>query len=175
APEVLSGELATEDPATAGDPTKFSHPPSLLVVDGGLAQVNAAQQALIGHGADDMRVARLAKRREELWTPEDQVPMASRPSSQGPYMLQRLRAASHRIAIQAHRAKRSTSMVQSALDEVPGLGNKRRQDLLNHFGSLKKIRQASLTELQQVQGIGPKLAQTIIDTLSADNATKRTG
>ncbi|HIW47009.1 MAG TPA: excinuclease ABC subunit UvrC [Candidatus Yaniella excrementigallinarum] len=175
APEVLSGELATEDPETAGDPKKFSYPPSLVVVDGGLAQVNAAQQALLELGVDDIPVVGLAKRLEELWIPGDEFPMVLPRSSQGLYMLQRLRDESHRFAIQAHRSKRSKSMVQSALDEVPGLGNKRRQDLLKHFGSLKKIRQASLTELQQVQGIGPKLAQTIIDTLSADNATKRTG
>lgn len=175
APEVLSGELATEDPETAGDPKKFSYPPSLVVVDGGLAQVNAAQQALLQLGVDDIPVVGLAKRLEELWIPGDEFPMVLPRSSQGLYMLQRLRDESHRFAIQAHRSKRSKSMVQSALDEVPGLGNKRRQDLLKHFGSLKKIRQASLTELQQVQGIGPKLAQTIIDTLSADNATKRTG
>ncbi len=175
APEVLSGELATEDPEAAGDPKKFSYPPSLVVVDGGLAQVNAAQQALVQLGVDDIPVVGLAKRLEELWIPGDEFPMVLPRSSQGLYMLQRLRDESHRFAIQAHRSKRSKSMVQSALDEVPGLGNKRRQDLLKHFGSLKKLRQANLTELQQVQGIGPKLAQTIIDTLSADNATKRTG
>jgi len=175
APEVLSGELATEDPEAGGDHKKFSYPPSLVVVDGGLAQVHAAQQALLQLGVDDIPVVGLAKRLEELWIPGDEFPMVLPRTSQGLYMLQRLRDESHRFAIQAHRSKRSKSMVQSVLDEVPGLGNKRRQDLLKHFGSLKKLRQASLTELQQVQGIGPKLAQTIVDTLSADNTRKRTG
>src|SRR5699024_9022719 len=175
APEVLSGELATEDPETAGDPKKFSYPPSLVGVGGGLAQVNAAQPALVELGVGDAPVVGLATRLEDLTTPGGEFTMVWPGRSQGTHMLQRSRDEPRRFAIQAHRSKRSKPMVQSALDEVPGLGNKRRQDLLKHFGSLKKIRQASLTELQQVQGIGPKLAQTIIDTLSADNATKRTG
>src|SRR5699024_5501328 len=109
------------------------------------------------------------------WIPGDEFPMVLPRSSQGLYMLQRLRDESHRFAIQAHRSKRSQSMVQTALDEIYVKGNKRRQDLLEQYASHNKNGQASLTELQQVQGIGPKLAQTIIDTLSADNATKRTG
>src|SRR5699024_9491998 len=117
----------------------------------------------------------LAKRLEELWIPGDEFPMELPRSSQGLYMLQRLRDESHRFAIQPHRSKRSKSMVQSALDEVPGLGNKRTHETLQHFGSLKKNRQDSLPELNQVQGIGPKLAQTISDPLSGDNSTKRTG
>src|SRR5699024_11856184 len=105
-------------PETAGDPKKFSYPPSLVVVDGGLAQVNAAQQALLELGVADLPVVGLAKRLEELWIPGDEFPMVLPRSSQGLYMLQRLRDESHRFAIQAHRSKRSKSMVQSALDEV---------------------------------------------------------
>ena len=172
APLVLSGEL---DPEDNGDPKKFSYPPSLVVVDGGLAQVNAAQQALLDLGIDDIPVVGLAKRLEELWIPGDDFPMVLPRTSQGLYLLQRLRDESHRFAIQAHRSKRSKSMIQSALDEVPGLGERRRQDLLKHFGSLKKIRAASLEQLQAVPGIGPKLAQTIHNTLSTDSAPEEPG
>lgn len=175
APLVLSGELEPDDAATAEEQRKFSYPPSLVVVDGGLAQVNAAQQALLNLGVDDVPVVGLAKRLEELWIPGDEFPMILPRTSQGLYLLQRLRDESHRFAIQAHRAKRSKSMINSVLDTVPGLGERRRQDLLKHFGSLKKIRAASTEELQAVSGIGPKLAQTIVDALSEDSTAKEQG
>lgn len=175
APLVLSGELEPDETAPAEEQQKFSYPPSLVVVDGGLAQVNAAQQALLDLGVDDIPVVGLAKRLEELWIPGDEFPMVLPRTSQGLYLLQRLRDESHRFAIQAHRAKRSKSMIHSVLDTVPGLGEKRRQDLLKHFGSLKKIRAASVEELQAVSGIGPKLAQTIHDALSEDSTAKEQG
>src|SRR5699024_11000114 len=96
-PEVLSGELATEDP-DSDEPKRFSYPPSLVVVDGGLAQVNAAQQALLNMGIDDIPVVGLAKRVEELWIPGDDFPMILPRTSQGLYLLQRLRDESHRFA-----------------------------------------------------------------------------
>jgi len=175
APLVLSGELEPDETAPAEEQQKFSYPPSLVVVDGGLAQVNAAKQALLDLGIDDIPVVGLAKRLEELWIPGDEFPMVLPRTSQGLYLLQRLRDESHRFAIQAHRAKRSKSMIHSVLDTVPGLGEKRRQDLLKHFGSLKKIRAASVEELQAVSGIGPKLAQTIHDSLSEDPTAKEQG
>ncbi|NLZ97257.1 MAG: excinuclease ABC subunit UvrC, partial [Micrococcus sp.] len=162
APEMHSGELSSDEDDRE-EPKRFSYPPSLVVVDGGLAQVNAAQQALLNLGIDDVPVVGLAKRLEELWIPGDDFPMIMPRSSQGLYLLQRLRDESHRFAIQAHRSKRSSSMIQSVLDEVPGLGEKRRKELLKHFGSLKKVRQASIEDLQVVSGVGPKLAQAIYD------------
>src|SRR5699024_8548133 len=174
APEMHSGELSSDEDDRE-EPKRFSYPPSLVVVDGGLAQVNAAQQALLNLGIDDIPVVGLAKRLEELWIPGDDFPMILPRTSQGLYLLQRLRDESHRFAIEAHRSKRSKSMIQSVLDGVPGLGPKRRQDLLKHFGSLKKVRQASVEELQAVSGVGPKLAQTIYDTLSAESETKEQG
>src|SRR5699024_3620270 len=137
APLVLSGELEPDEADTAEEQRKFSYPPSLVVVDGGLAQVNAAQQALLDLGIDDIPVVGLAKRIEELWIPGDEFPIVLPSTSQGLYMLQRLRDESHRCAIQAHRSKRSKAMIQSVLDTAPGLGEKRRKDLLKHFGSLK--------------------------------------
>lgn len=174
APEMHSGELSTDE-EDREEPKKFSYPPSLVVVDGGLAQVNAAQQALLNLGIDDVPVVGLAKRLEELWIPGDDFPMILPRSSQGLYLLQRLRDESHRFAIQAHRSKRSSSMIQSVLDEVPGLGEKRRKELLKHFGSLKKVRQASIEDLQVVSGVGPKLAQAIYDTLTDQSASKEQG
>src|SRR5699024_9510073 len=111
APEVLSVEFATEDPEAACDPKKFSYPLSLVVVDGELAQVNAAQQALLELGVYDIPVVGLAKRLEELWISGDEFPMVLPRSSQGLYMLQRLRDESHRFAIQAHRSKDRKSVV----------------------------------------------------------------
>lgn len=174
APEMHSGELSSDEDDRE-EPKRFSYPPSLVVVDGGLAQVNAAQQALLNLGIDDVPVVGLAKRLEELWIPGDDFPMIMPRSSQGLYLLQRLRDESHRFAIQAHRSKRSSSMIQSVLDEVPGLGEKRRKDLLKHFGSLKKVRQASIEDLQVVSGVGPKLAQAIYDTLTDQSASKEQG
>ncbi|MDN5704503.1 MAG: excinuclease ABC subunit UvrC [Yaniella sp.] len=174
APEMHSGELSSDEDDRE-EPKRFSYPPSLVVVDGGLAQVNAAQQALLNLGIDDVPVVGLAKRLEELWIPGDDFPMIMPRSSQGLYLLQRLRDESHRFAIQAHRSKRSSSMIQSVLDEVPGLGEKRRKELLKHFGSLKKVRQASIEDLQVVSGVGPKLAQAIYDTLTNQSASKEQG
>lgn len=174
APEMHSGELSSDEDDRE-EPKRFSYPPSLVVVDGGLAQVNAAQQALLNLGIDDVPVVGLAKRLEELWIPGDDFPMIMPRSSQGLYLLQRLRDESHRFAIQAHRSKRSSSMIQSVLDEVPGLGEKRRKELLKHFGSLKKVRQASIEDLQVVSGVGPKLAQAIYDTLTEQSASKEQG
>lgn len=174
APEMHSGELSSDEDDRE-EPKRFSYPPSLVVVDGGLAQVNAAQRALLNLGIDDVPVVGLAKRLEELWIPGDDFPMIMPRSSQGLYLLQRLRDESHRFAIQAHRSKRSSSMIQSVLDEVPGLGEKRRKDLLKHFGSLKKVRQASIEDLQVVSGVGPKLALAIYDTLTDQSASKEQG
>lgn len=174
APEMHSGELSSDEDDRE-EPKRFSYPPSLVVVDGGLAQVNAAQQALLNLGIDDVPVVGLAKRLEELWIPGDDFPMIMPRSSQGLYLLQRLRDESHRFAIQAHRSKRSSSMIQSVLDEVPGLGEKRRKELLKDFGSLKKVRQASIEDLQVVSGVGPKLAQAIYDTLTNQSASKEQG
>ncbi|MGO1960436.1 MAG: excinuclease ABC subunit UvrC [Yaniella sp.] len=174
APEMHSGELSSDEDDRE-EPKRFSYPPSLVVVDGGLAQVNAAQQALLNLGIDDVPVVGLAKRLEELWIPGDDFPMIMPRSSQGLYLLQRLRDESHRFAIQAHRSKRSSSMIQSVLDEVPGLGEKRRKELLKDFGSLKKVRQASIEDLQVVSGVGPKLAQAIYDTLTEQSASKEQG
>ncbi|MCW4464593.1 excinuclease ABC subunit UvrC [Glutamicibacter sp. MNS18] len=144
---------------------KFAYPPSLVIVDGGPPQVAAAQRALDDLGIDDIPVVGLAKRLEELWLPEDPFPVILPRASAALYLVQRLRDEAHRFAITFHRSKRSKSMIESELDKIPGLGKAKQEALRKHFGSMKKIRAASLDELMQVKGVGEKLARTIKDSL----------
>ena len=129
------------DPET-GRPRKFAYAPGLVVVDGGPPQVAAAQRALDELGIDDIPVCGLAKRLEEVWLPGEEDPVILARTSEGLYLLQRIRDEAHRFAITHHRSRRSKSMVESLLDDVPGLGEVRRKTLLKHFGSLKKLRAA---------------------------------
>lgn len=148
------------DPET-GRPRKFAYAPGLVVVDGGPPQVAAAQQALDELGIDDIPVVGLAKRLEEVWVPGEEDPVILPRSSEGLYLLQRVRDEAHRFAITHHRNRRSKSMVESVLDDVPGLGEVRRRTLMKHFGSLKKLREADVEELAQVPGIGVRTAEAI--------------
>ena len=155
------------DPDT-GKPKKFAYPPNLVVVDGGLPQVNAAQSALSALGIDDVAVVGLAKRLEEVWVPGQDHPVILPRTSEGLYLLQRVRDEAHRFAITFHRQRRSKAMTASVLDAIPGLGETRRKSLLREFGSVKKIRAASMEELQAVSGIGPALAATIAAELAQE-------
>lgn len=150
-------------------PARFAYRPNLVVVDGGLPQVNAASRALQEAGVVDVAVVGLAKRLEEVWLPGAEHPVVLARSSEGLYLLQRLRDEAHRFAVTFHRQRRSTAMTASALDGIPGLGEKRRKALLAHFGSVKRIRAASAEELADVAGIGPALAAVVTAELgSAD-------
>lgn len=153
------------DPET-GRPKKFAYAPGLVVVDGGKPQVNAARQAMDEAGVADIPVAGLAKRLEEVWLPDEDEPVVLPRTSEGLYLLQRLRDEAHRFAITYHRQRRSTSMVDSLLDQVSGLGPARRKALLKHFGSLKKLRAATPDEVAQVPGIGPRTAQAVVDAVA---------
>lgn len=146
--------------------SKFAYPPNLVVVDGGIPQVNAASRALADLGITDVAVVGLAKRLEEVWIPDSDFPVILPRSSEGLYLLQRIRDEAHRFAITFHRAKRGKAMVASVLDTVPGMGAAKQKSLLAHFGSLKKVRAASLEELGEAKGVGPVLAQAIYDTLN---------
>ncbi|MGD6978786.1 excinuclease ABC subunit UvrC [Citricoccus zhacaiensis] len=165
-------------PAEAGA-RRFAYPPSLVVVDGGPAQVASAAQALADLGITDLPVVGLAKRLEELWLPGEEFPVVLPRASQGLYMLQRLRDESHRFAITFHRQKRAKSMVSSALDGIPGLGPTKQKALLKHFGSVKRIRAAGLDELRQAPGIGAALAAAVHASLhpgqGADGAPGQAG
>ncbi len=161
-PQLLTGG---EIEAGTAEVKKFAYPPSLVIVDGGPPQVAAAQKALDDLGIDDIPVVGLAKRLEELWLPEDPFPLILPRASAALYLVQRLRDEAHRFAITFHRAKRGKSMLASELDAVPGLGKSKQEALRKHFGSMKKIRAASVEQLLEVPGVGPKLAQTIADSL----------
>jgi excinuclease ABC subunit C len=148
------------DPET-GKPRKFAYTPNLVVVDGGQPQVAAAQRALADLGIDDIALVGLAKRLEEVWRPGVTDPVILPRSSEGLYLLQRIRDEAHRFAITYHRAKRSKSMTRSALEGIPGLGSTRRAALLRHFGSVKRVRAATVDELAEVDGIGPSTAELV--------------
>jgi excinuclease ABC subunit C len=165
-----SAAVALQDTTTPAPRAKFAYPPNLVVVDGGKPQVNAAARALTDLGVDDVYVVGLAKRLEEVWLPDSDFPVILPRSSQGLYMLQRIRDEAHRFAISFHRQKRGKAMTVSALDAVPGLGASKRKALLAHFGSVKKIKAATAEELTEAKGIGPALAAAIVGHFSADGA-----
>ena len=148
---------------------KFSYPPNLVVVDGGPLQAEAAARALAELGIDDVAVCGLAKRLEEVWIPGEEYPVILPRSSEGLYLLQRVRDEAHRFAIAYHRAKRGKAATTSALDDVPGLGPARRKALLKQFGSVRKLRAASIEEIAAVPGIGTRLAATISAALGANH------
>ncbi|AUG80141.1 excinuclease ABC subunit C [Kitasatospora sp. MMS16-BH015] len=153
----------TED----GRPKRFAYPPQLLVVDGGQPQVAAAKRALDELGIDDVAVCGLAKRLEEVWLPGEDDPVVLPRSSEGLYLLQRVRDEAHRFAISYQRAKRSKRLTAGELDSVPGLGETRRQALLKHFGSLKKLRAATVEQLCEVPGVGRRTAETVVAALAS--------
>lgn len=144
--------------------------PNLLVIDGGLPQVNAAAKALEASGVGNMHVIGLAKRMEEIWRPGATYPVILPRNSEALFMLQRVRDEAHRFAITLHRNRRSKGMVDSALDDIPGLGPVKKKALLAHFGSLKKVAQANVEELATVAGIGPIQAAQIWQFLSESNS-----
>ncbi|MFF4032460.1 excinuclease ABC subunit UvrC [Streptomyces sviceus] len=149
-----------------GRPKKFAYPPQLVVVDGGQPQVAAAKKALDELGIDDIAVCGLAKRLEEVWLPDDEDPVVLPRTSEGLYLLQRVRDEAHRFAITYQRTKRAQRFRSSPLDDVPGLGDTRKQALLKHFGSLKKLRSATIDQICEVPGIGRKTAETIAVALA---------
>ena len=194
-----AGEFATRDPAggdpaarqaTAGSvsghsglspldddgrPRKFAYPPNLVVIDGGPAQVAAAVRALDELGIDDIAVCGLAKRLEEVWLPGEDSPVIMPRSSEGLYLLQRVRDEAHRFAITYHRAKRSKALAISELDAVPGLGPARRATLLRHFGSVRKIAGATEAEIAELPGIGPRLASAVLAALAPGHPNGENG
>jgi excinuclease ABC subunit C len=153
------------DPET-GRPRRFAYPPSLVVVDGGLPQVNAAQAVLDELGIEEVALVGLAKRLEEVWLPRTEHPVILPRTSEGLYLLQRLRDEAHRFAITFHRQRRSKAMTTSQLDGIPGLGESRQKALLRHFGSVKRLRAADENDIMAVPGIGKSLASAIVTHLA---------
>ncbi|MFE1410839.1 excinuclease ABC subunit UvrC [Streptomyces sp. NPDC058746] len=160
--EEEGGEVAEDD----GRPKRFAYPPQLVVVDGGQPQVAAAKRALEELGVDDVAVCGLAKRLEEVWLPGEDDPVVLPRTSEGLYLLQRVRDEAHRFAIQYQRNKRGKRLKSGPLDEVPGLGESRKQALVKHFGSVKKLRQATIDQICEVPGIGRKTAETVAAALA---------
>jgi len=152
------------DPTT-GKPRKFAYAPNLVVVDGGAPQVAAATAVLEELGLGDIGLVGLAKRLEEVWQPGEEFATILPRTSEGLYLLQRVRDEAHRFAITFHREKRSKSMTTSLLDGIPGLGEVRRKTLMTRFGSLKRLRAASVEEIAEVPGIGPRTAAAIVAAL----------
>jgi excinuclease ABC subunit C len=148
-----------------GEPRKFSYPPNLLVIDGGPAQVAAAVRALDELGVVDVAVCGLAKRLEEVWLPGDDSPVILPRTSEGLYLLQRVRDEAHRFAITYHRSKRAAALTVSELDGVSGLGPARRATLLRRFGSVRKLRAASAQEIAAVPGLGRQTAEAVYRAL----------
>ena len=143
----------------------FAYKPNLVVVDGGKPQVMAAAKALKDCGVDDVAVCGLAKRLEEVWVPDDDYPIILKRQSEGMYLLQRVRDESHRFAITYHRQQRRKGALRSALDEIPGIGESYQKRLLNHFGSVKAMRMASVEDFEQVKGVGHAKAEALYAAL----------
>ena len=154
-----------ESEAGNDKPRRFAYPPNLFVVDGGAPQVNAAQGVLDELGVTDVAVVGLAKRLEEVWVPAEADPVILPRNSEGLYLLQRVRDEAHRFAISYHRSKRSKRMTASALDTVRGLGEARRKALVTHFGSVARLRQASIADITAVPGIGAATAAAVLEAL----------
>ncbi|MEV4330627.1 excinuclease ABC subunit UvrC [Streptomyces sp. NPDC049597] len=164
--EWIGGDDPERAPEDDGRPRKFAYPPQLVVVDGGKPQVAAAQRALDELGIDDVAVCGLAKRLEEVWLPHDDDPVVLPRSSEGLYLLQRVRDTAHDFAIRYQRSKRTKRIRTSPLDAVPGLGDTRKQALIKHFGSVKRLRQATIEQICEVPGMGRKTAESVVVALA---------
>lgn len=145
---------------------RFAYRPQLLVVDGGKPQVEAAARALADAGHEEIALCGIAKRLEEVWMPGEEYPVILPRTSEALYLLQRLRDEAHRFAI-THQRRRRRRDIQSVLAEVPGLGDARIKALLRHFGSVAALKQATSDEIEELPGVGPKLAAAIHAHLSS--------
>ncbi|GHG09390.1 excinuclease ABC subunit UvrC [Streptomyces hydrogenans] len=160
------GEVPVDEAGDDGRPKRFAYPPQLVVVDGGQPQVAAARRALDELGIDDVAVCGLAKRLEEVWLPGEDDPVVLPRSSEGLYLLQRVRDTAHDFAIRYQRSKRTKRLRSSPLDAVPGLGDTRKQALIKHFGSVKRLKQATIEQICEVPGFGRKTAEAVAVALA---------
>ncbi|MGH8886462.1 MAG: excinuclease ABC subunit UvrC [Egibacteraceae bacterium] len=149
----------SSQPASSG--RRFAYPPNLVIVDGGKGQLSAARRALDDLGVEGVDLCALAKRLEEVYLPDRDEPILLPRSSEALYLLQRIRDEAHRFAVTYHRTLRGKQMTSSAFDDIPGVGPARRKALLERFGSLKRVREATVCELAEVTGISEVIAQRI--------------
>jgi len=171
--EVISRRLAAylkENKETiVGGTKKFAYPPQLLLVDGGKGQLAVAEAAVFEAGLSDLIfVASLAKQFEEVFIAGQREPVVIPRNSEALYMLQRLRDESHRFAVEYHRKLRGKRMTESVLDGIPGLGEKRKNRLLKEFGSLKRVKESSLKELNEIKWLPEKVAIEVAKKLDLD-------
>lgn len=157
---------------SGGRLSKFSYPPQLIVVDGGAPQVSAAARALQELGITDIALCGLAKRLEEIWLPHSSDPLIMPRTSEGMYLLQRIRDEAHRFAITFHRSRRSKVMLESVLDEIEQLGHVRRTALLDRFGSVGALKKATMQDISATPGIGEKIASIIWNHLNRVDGSK---
>ncbi len=138
--------------------------PDLVVIDGGKGQLSAVMAVVRDLDLqDELRVVSLAKKREEIFLPDESRPLTTDPDQPGMQLVRRLRDEAHRFAVSFHRQQRTERMRRSRLEEIPGLGHHRQKQLLAHFRSIDYIREASIEQLQEVAGVGPHLARQIYD------------
>lgn len=161
--ETTFGDERLEEVLTGNK--RFAYPPQLFIVDGGAPQVAAAQKVFDELGIGDVTLVGLAKRLEEVWIPDSEDPLILPRNSQALFLLQHIRDEAHRFAITYHRNQRSKRMKASVLDSIPGLGPARRRELVKHFGSVKRLKEASVEDIAEVTGFGPRLAETIFSHL----------
>ena len=144
----------------------FGSRPDLLVVDGGKPQLTAALTQLEELGLD-IPVCGLAKADEEVFVPWDETPVVLPTGSASLYLIKQVRDEAHRFAITFHRELRDKAMTVSILDEVEGIGPRRKKDIMKHFGSMKRLREASVEEIAAVKGVSEDVARALYDTLRA--------
>jgi excinuclease ABC subunit C len=163
--EVLRRRFAREG---AGD-TRFARQrPDLLLIDGGKPQLNAVRAVLDELGMSHVPLASLAKREEELWRPGWDEPVVLPSGSPSLYLVKRVRDEAHRFAVEYHRELRGKAMTASVLDEIPGVGPKRKKALLKHFGGIRKLRAASAEEIAGVPGVTRDVAEAVAEALRGE-------
>ncbi|MCC5946898.1 MAG: excinuclease ABC subunit UvrC [Nitriliruptoraceae bacterium] len=152
---------------------RFAYPPNLVIIDGGVGQLNAALEGVADLPTDDVAFVGLAKRFEELWKPGERRPVVLPRGSEALFLVQRVRDEAHRFAVSYQRTRRRADVQHSALDDVPGIGPTRRQALLTRFGSLAALRRASVEDLAGVPGVSSTLARTVHEHLQAAEQARR--
>lgn len=162
----FSRHQASKDTAQAAGADSFAHCPNLVLIDGGPGQLNAAREGVAGLDVGDIMFVGLAKRFEELWLEGQKQPVVLPRDSEARYLVQRVRDEAHRFAITYQRSTRTAKITRSALEDIAGVGPKRRAALLKRFGSLQALRDASIEELCTVEGVSSTLAATIRSALA---------
>ncbi|HNO32501.1 MAG TPA: helix-hairpin-helix domain-containing protein, partial [Anaerolineales bacterium] len=156
------GSQETESKVGSKKDASFSFLPELIIIDGGKGQLGRVVKVMEEFGLIDVvPVVGLAKQEEEIFFPHKSEPLLLPRHSQALYLVQRIRDEAHRYGITAHRKKRTKLGLASQLDSIPGIGPTRRKALLKHFGSMDKIKEASLEELASVKGMNETAAENV--------------